>query len=170
MTRSTLMRSMASIIFILACLYNAAALASEFTITIDRNMTCKDQSTIGRLLVNGQEIGRSLELPWRNNETSISRIPPGTYPAIIRSDGRRKWRLQLENVADRKYIQIHVGNYQRQIEGCILVGSAVSNNKNECMVVNSKATLAKLANEMSRYSAELGKNMSVPINISVVVR
>ena len=42
-----------------------------FNITIQRNMTCVDNSTMGRLLVNGKEIGRTLELPWRNNQSNI---------------------------------------------------------------------------------------------------
>lgn len=35
----------------------------EFVITINRNMTCKDNSTIGTMYVNGIEVGRTLELP-----------------------------------------------------------------------------------------------------------
>ena len=123
-----------------------------FTITIERNMTCSDMSTMGRILVNDHEIGRSLELPWRNNETGISRIPDGSYTATIRNDGKRKWRIQLENVQNRKYIQIHVGNYQRQIEGCILVGRTIRKSNGECIVTHSKDTLYKLSQEMSKFA------------------
>ena len=150
--------------------------ASLFTITIDRNMTCQDQSTIGRIIVNGNEVGRTLELPWQNNETAVSRIPSGTYSAIIRSDGSKKWRIQLEDVTDesghvRKFVQIHVGNYATQIRGCILIGSDIIQAPNgDCMVPNSRATLDKLANEMANFSRDLGGNQSTHIAIQVVFK
>ena len=69
---------------------SSQVIAQEFEIKIVRNMTCNDGSTIGRLFIQGKEIGQSLELPWRNNRKWISRIPAGTYPAKIRADGKRK--------------------------------------------------------------------------------
>jgi len=124
-----------------------------FKITIQRNMSCFDESTIGRILINDEEIGRTLELPWRNNERKISRIPKGEYKAFIRNDGKRKWRLQLKNVKDRSYIQIHIGNYQRDITGCILVGEDVIKHTNkECMVTNSKKTMDRLFDKMSEFA------------------
>lgn len=143
--------------------------APQFTITIERNMSCSDQSTIGRLLIDGREIARTLELPWRNNEPNISRIPPGTYAATIRNDGSRKWRVELQNVpGDREHIQIHIGNYQRQIEGCVLVGLEVSHNDAECMVSHSKKALDKLADEMAKFA--LGERNSRMIDIQVQVK
>jgi len=61
---------------------SASATASSFTLNIQRNMTCDDNSTIGRLLVNGVEIGRTLELPWKENRKDISRIPAGITQAV----------------------------------------------------------------------------------------
>jgi len=144
--------------------------SEQFTIEIERNMSCKDNSTIGRLIIDGKDVGRTLELPWKNNETGISRIPAGIYQAKIRSDGKLKWRIELANVADREWVQIHLGNYQRQTEGCILVGTEVAHDGNACMVKNSRQTLELLAAEMSAYSAELGQNQSVPIKISVKIK
>ncbi len=161
------------ILFLLTFLIFTSTILSaqdgKFTITIDRNMTCSDQSTIGRLLVEGNEIGRTLELPWRNNESNISRIPEGIYSARIRSDGERRWRIELQDVQDRQWVQIHVGNYPKQIEGCILVGSEVTNHDGSCMVPNSRATLDRMANEMAKFSASLSKNQSSPISISVQI-
>lgn len=158
------------IIAILSVLVSPMAVAeSEFTLTINRNMTCNDQSTIGMLAIDGKEIGRTLELPWKNNEKNISRIPEGNYPAIIRSDGSRGWRIQLTGVENRDNIQIHIGNYAREIEGCILVGDDVTNNGGECLVTKSEGAILKIADEMSKFSADLGGDKSVPINIIVVV-
>lgn len=157
-----------SLLFLVQVLINKAFSAS-FTLEINRNMTCLDGSTIGSLSVDGQEVARTLELPWRNNESNISRIPAGSYDAFIRVDGQQGWRIQLKDIDDREFIQIHVGNYSSQIEGCILVGNGVEQNGNACMVTNSRATLTQISEKMSQYSAELGSNMSVPLEIKVSV-
>jgi hypothetical protein len=159
------------LIAIIVLLFSSGLLAEPvFTITIERNMTCSDNSTMGRLLVNDNEIGRTLELPWRNNENNISRIPNGTYLALIRNDGVKKWRIQLENVNDRKYIQIHIGNYQRQIKGCILVGKEIKKNlNNNCMVTKSGEILEILADEMSKFASE-DMMSKKDINIQVVIK
>jgi len=166
-------------LFLLSAGLSPSAVYAEdtfFTITIDRNMTCQDQSTIGRIIVNEKEIGRTLELPWQNNETGVSRIPPGTYDAFIRSDGNKRWRIQLQDVTDdtghtRELVQIHVGNYAREIRGCILVGSDITQSPNgDCMVPNSRATLDKLSSEMAKFSQDLGGNQSTNIAIQVVVK
>jgi len=142
----------------------------EFEIIIDRNMTCLDNSTIGRLIIDGKDIGRSLELPWKNNQSNISRIPEGSYPGFIRSDGKRGWRIQLKGVPDREFVQIHVGNYQRQIEGCILVGTDVTNVGNECMVTNSKTTLNNIRAKFEQMSSDLANLQSREVRITVTVK
>lgn len=64
----------------------------------------------------------TLELPFRFNFSNISSIPAGTYPAKIRTDGSKGWRLEL-SVPGRHNIQIHCGNFPSEIQGCILVGT-----------------------------------------------
>lgn len=66
----------------------------------------------------------TLELPWRGNAKGVSCVPPGRYPAFIRTDGKRKWRLELKKTAPRTNIQVHTGNRPREIDGCILVGTS----------------------------------------------
>ncbi len=139
-----------------------------FRIQIVRNMTCSDESTIGRLLVNGEPLGRTLELPDRNNEPYISRIAAGTYPAVIRADGIKGWRVQLDGVPHRDSVQIHVGNYARDVEGCILVGKAVKASGKECAVTESKAALQDIRN---RLNAETnGDIMSKDVSILVQIQ
>lgn len=84
-------------------------------------------SVTGELYVNGKFIAHTLELPWQNNKSYISSIPSGSYKAIVRYDKSDQWRLQLEGVPYRSGVQIHVGNYPSQIEGCVLVGNQVKN-------------------------------------------
>lgn len=84
-------------------------------------------STTGELFVDGRFVAHTLELPWRNNQSYISSIPVGSYTAHLRFDKSDGWRLQLDDVPGRSGVQLHIGNYPNQIEGCVLVGLAVNN-------------------------------------------
>ena len=103
--------------------------ASEFKIEINRTSE-NTNSITGELFVNDKFVSHTLELPWKDNRSFISSIPPGTYRAILRYDKADRWRLQLDNVPKRSEIQIHIGNYPSQIEGCVLVGSKTLNDRN----------------------------------------
>lgn len=101
--------------------------------------------TLGRLYVGGFQCF-TLELPWLENQRSISCIPRGTYKAFKRQSPKNGAVIEFENVPQRSNIQIHAGNYTRQIEGCILVGSSIAFLDSDTIpdVANSKATLDKL--------------------------
>lgn len=82
--------------------------------------------TIGRLSLSGGTFQCfTLELPWKENERGISCIPAGAYEAFKRMSPKNGSVIELSNVKDRSNIQIHRGNYTRQVEGCILVGDSV---------------------------------------------
>ncbi len=87
------------------------------------------QSTTGTLTVGSHTL-YSLELPDRGNaatgvSATASRIPAGTYQAHVRTDaGGGNWRLELEGVPIRTYIQIHTGNRPEDTTGCILPGTS----------------------------------------------
>jgi hypothetical protein len=81
---------------------------------------------VGRLTIAGNSFQCfTLELPWLENQRSISCIPAGEYEAFKRMSPRNGSVVEFANVKDRSNIQIHRGNYTRQIEGCILVGDSV---------------------------------------------
>jgi hypothetical protein len=90
-----------------------------------------DQGTEGRLSAPGlQFYCPCLELPWRDNRTCVSCIPPGTYPVAWRES--RRWKaFHIRNVPGRSYILIHSGNYagdvakgwKTHVQGCVLLGS-----------------------------------------------
>ena len=73
--------------------------------------TYTEKSTIGELFLNGESFCDTLELPWRDNQRSVSCIPEGIYKARL--------RLPRES-ATRKYV--HIGNTAKDTRGCILVG------------------------------------------------
>lgn len=73
----------------------------------------------------------TLERPWRMNQRTISCIPPGTYIAKLDmyygGDGVGGAKndypaYELQDVPDRSEIKIHIGNYVRNVVGCIAIG------------------------------------------------
>ena len=101
--------------------------------------------TLGRLSLGDFQCF-TLELPDLDNQQNISCIPAGTYKAKKYNSPSKGLCLLLEDVPNRTYIEIHSGNFTRQIQGCILVGGSIKfiDNDSTPDVSNSKATLNKL--------------------------
>lgn len=68
-----------------------------FHITIARQFYGKE-ATVGYLIVDGEPVSYTLELPWKNNGKDVSCIPPATYSGIVRYDHHDGWRIELTNV------------------------------------------------------------------------
>lgn len=122
----------AAVLIGIVLISSSAALAqNEFDVTIVRT-SYNSGSITGELFVNGKFVAHTLELPWRNNESYVSSIPAGKYKAHLRYDKKDQWRVQLDGVpGGRTGVQIHIGNYPSQIEGCVLVGDEVYNDNNK---------------------------------------
>ena len=89
---------------------------------------------------------KTLELPYRDNERSISSIPEGKY--FLKYEYSPKFKRHLwsvKNVPDRSGIRIHVGNYHTQINGCILLGKNFIdiNNDGVLDITESSKTINK---------------------------
>ena len=88
--------------------------------------TFTDESTIGELFLNGERFCDTLELPYRDNQKSISCIPTGEYKVRLRlpreSATRHYIHLLVKDVKDRSHILFHRGNTAKDTKGCILVG------------------------------------------------
>ena len=83
--------------------------------------------TTGRLRTNKGFQCLTLELPWRGNEQGKSCIPEGDYNYRVALSPRLGVDVVwLDGVDNRINIQIHPGNYTRQILGCILPGNAIT--------------------------------------------
>jgi hypothetical protein len=91
-----------------------------------------DKSTIGELFINGERFCDTLELPWKDNQRSISCIPEGQYKVRIRlpreSATRDYIHLLVKDVPSRDYILFHIGNTAKDTRGCILVGMTSKQN------------------------------------------
>ena len=107
-----------------------------------------DKSTIGELFVNGERFCDTLELPWKDNQRSISCIPEGEYPVRIRlpreSATRDYMHLLVKDVKDRDYILFHIGNTAKDTRGCILVGQGSQQD----FVSNSTLAMGLLMKEI----------------------
>ena len=88
----------------------------------------------------------TLELPDLGNQPDISCIPAGKYEYYFRNSPKNGPVLELRDVPNRTYVQIHKGNFTRDIHGCILVGDAIRFIDGDTIpdVSNSKVTHNRL--------------------------
>jgi hypothetical protein len=64
----------------------------------------------------------TLELPWKNNQRSVSHIPRGTYKGIKHRSPKFGECVWIKDVPERSEILIHPANYVEQLRGCVAVG------------------------------------------------
>jgi hypothetical protein len=89
--------------------------------------TFTEKSILGKLYCNTEFIAHTLELPWKDNQKSVSCIPEGKYSCRVRlareSATRDYVHLLVKDVPNRSYILFHRGNYPSDSRGCILTGT-----------------------------------------------
>jgi hypothetical protein len=122
--------------------------------------TFTDESTIGELFLNGERMCDTLELPYRDNQRSISCIPAGEYKVRLRypreSATRDYLHLLVQDVKDRSYILFHRGNSAKDTRGCILVGQGTQQD----IVHNSTLAMDLLIKEIINLG---GTNINLTI-------
>ena len=90
-----------------------------------------DKAVIGKLYLNSEFYGHTLELPWKDNQKRVSCIPKGVYEVKKRHTQKSKYKyehLHILDVPNRGYILMHIGNYPKNSKGCILLGNTRSLN------------------------------------------
>jgi hypothetical protein len=107
---------------------------------------------------------KTLELPWKNNQSNVSCIPAGSYTCkytksnrMSMEKGRDIFTYEVLNVPGRGGIRIHSANYFFQLLGCIALGDAHQdiNSDNEQDVVHSGATIAAFENQLQKQDFKL---------------
>ncbi len=68
------------------------------------------EGTFGKIIVPGGFECFTAELPWRDNRSNVSCIPPGLYRCGIYKSRRFGTVFHLTDVNGRTYILIHTGN------------------------------------------------------------
>jgi hypothetical protein len=105
-----------------------------------------DVRTLGAMFDGEERVVETLELPWRDNKRGISCVPEGTYECKLAFSPSRKYDVYwLQDVPGRQDVQIHIGNFPKDIRGCILLGTARGKNS----VNSSKAAFNKFMARMS---------------------
>jgi hypothetical protein len=104
-----------------------------------------DIRTLGTMFYGEERLCETLELPWRDNYRGISCIPEGAYECRIGHSPFRGYPVYwLQDVPGRSDVQIHIGNFPKDIRGCILVGT----ERGTDMVVHSKIAFNKFMERM----------------------
>lgn len=88
--------------------------------------TFTEKSVIGKLYLNSEFYGHTLELAWKDNQKRVSCIPKGVYEVKKRHTQKSKYKyehLHILDVPDRELILMHIGNYPKNSKGCILLGN-----------------------------------------------
>jgi hypothetical protein len=110
--------------------------------------TFTEISTIGNLYLNGEWLCDTLELPYKDNQRSISSIPAGKYKVRLRtareSATRDYLHLLVQDVPNRDYILVHIGNKSSDSRGCVLVGIGTEQD----FVKNSRLAMELLMKEV----------------------
>jgi hypothetical protein len=95
-------------------------------ITINRDQFTQ-QTTGGQLFIDGAFQCFTLEPVTRNDDVKPRAIPDGTYQLDIRFSPKHGRDVpHVEGVPGFDEIEIHIGNFPKDTEGCCLVGKTRS--------------------------------------------
>jgi len=137
----------------LGVLESIKPILSKINLLIIRD-TFSEKSTLGKLFINGELFCDTLELPYINNERSISCIPAGRYKVRLRlareSATRDYLHLLVKDVPDRDYILFHRGNTAKDTRGCVLVGQSREQDR----VNNSRLAMDLVIKEILNLGGE----------------
>ena len=104
-----------------------------------------DVRTLGTIFDGDERVCETLELPWRGNKRGVSCIPEGSYECKLAPSPSRGYEVYwLQDVPGRKDVQIHIGNFPKDIRGCILVGE----QRGVDQVAHSKMAFNKFMTKM----------------------
>lgn len=103
-------------------------------------------------MVNEQMLCKTMELPWRDNQRSISCIPEDTYRVIKQHPkaDRPYPYFRLPYVKGRSGILIHKISYVFGLKGCIGVGKEFKDINNDGVpdIIRSGEALQELINTL----------------------
>ena len=109
-----------------------------------------DKAVLGKLYLNSEFYGHTLELAWKENQKRISCIPKGVYEVTKRHTEKSKYKyehLHILDVPDRELILMHIGNYPKNSKGCILLGNTRALN----FVGDSRKAFYKLMYDLGSF-------------------
>lgn len=143
---------------------------------VRRTSTRRD--TLGLLFLDGRFLCYTLEDEYRTQKVyGETRIPAGTYRLALRREGRlfHKYSkrfhenhpmLWLQDVPGFRWIYIHIGNTERDTEGCILVGKGYRLEGDRYVLVQSTIAYKQIYYPI-RDAVELSEVGGEPVWITI---
>ena len=139
----------------------------------------QEDSTLGLLYIDGAFQCFTIEDEFREEKVhGETRIPEGIYELGIRAEGgfheryKQRFRgvhkgmIEVLDVPNFQYILLHIGNWEDQTDGCILLGnSAKQNVTGSGMVLESKIAYLRVYPIIMRA---LQKGKKVFLNIETI--
>ncbi len=102
------------------------------------------EGTNGKLECEGRLVCKTIELPWKMNETKVSCIPEGKYFIRKRYSKKFKCHLEVLDVKNRSLILFHpANNALQELNGCI---APVTKLSGAGLGLMSRKAFAKLKN------------------------
>lgn len=99
---------------------------------------CSQEGIFGRLEADD---GSFSAVTLEHSYDGAPKLPAGTYTCKRRLSPHFGYELfQIMNVPGHDFMEIHVGNYNHDSDGCVLVGDQVEGN----MITQSRETFARL--------------------------
>lgn len=124
--------------------------------------------TLGSLYKDDQMLCKTMELPWKQNQRSISCIPEGIYNVIKQppKPTRPYPYFRIPNVIGRSGILIHRISYVSGLKGCIGVGKQFKdlNGDGAPDIIRSGEALAELIETLpDNFELEIKAKFSSPV-------
>ena len=149
----TLLKFVKNLLERLRVLKSTKPILSKINLLIIRD-TFTEESTLGKLFLNGEFFCETLENPWKNNVRNISCIPDGVYDVRLRlpreSASRDYLHLLVKEVPNRDYVLFQRGNTSADTSGCILVGQTREQDR----VNNSRLAMDLVIKEILNLGGE----------------
>jgi len=87
----------------------------------------------------------TLEHSYIFNAGWVPKIPPGTYTCVLYDSPKHGNVFLLQNVPGSDFDEIHIGCYNKDSEGCILIGLA----KGDDMILESGSAFTQFMDNLS---------------------
>lgn len=128
-------------------------------LTLVRNYL--ENCTPGNLMLGKEELGKTIELPWKGNQKDISCIPAGEYQMIPFKHEKygRIWYLENRDLGValkdslRTEILIHPANFPHELLGCIAPGTTWHTQK--WGVAHSRIALSQIVDRIGHTAHTL---------------
>lgn len=100
-----------------------------------------EYGTLGILTIYNHKFCVTLELPDRDNQRNISRIPKGIYNCKRVNSPNFGETFEIIDVPNRSHILFHSGNLAKHTKGCILLAKKFGILEKQIAILDSRNTI-----------------------------